>query len=302
MQLFLAGSFAFGVLLIFAALATATNKPSRVSTIANQYVRPATLEEMQFAEPFTQRALWPALRMLAGWIGRLTPQKVIEATRKKLELAGNPFDLPVAEFWGLRVLSAPLAGLILALVFTLVHAQLMMILAFLVVGMVLGFYIPTLWLDMQIRQRREDIQYALPDALDLLTVCVEAGMGLDSAIAQVAKRWNNHLSRSFRRALHELRLGKPRHDALRDMAERAGVRDLTNFCAALIQAEQHGAPIASVLRVQSEQMRVLRRQRVQERANQMAIKLLFPLVFFMLPPMFIVLLGPAVIRLMNVFK
>ncbi len=302
MQLLLAGSFAFGVLLIFAALANSMSKPSRVNTIANQYARPVTLEEMQFSQPFTERALLPILRQLASWATRFAPQQVVEETRKKLEYAGNPFELPVAEFWGLRLLAAVLTALVMALVFTLLHYSAVMIFLFSIVGLVLGFYLPILWLDMKIRQRKEDIQLALPDALDLLTVCVEAGMGLDAAIGQVVDKWNNQLSRAFARSLRELRLGRPRAAVMRDMSDRAGVRDLTNFVAAIIQAEQHGSPIASVLRVQSEQMRVLRRQRAQEKANQMAVKMLFPLVFFMVPPMFIVLLGPAVIRLMNVFK
>ncbi|MBI4788582.1 MAG: type II secretion system F family protein [Chloroflexi bacterium] len=301
MQILVAGSVTIGIVLIFSLVARALNTPSTVRTVANQYASPRTLEELQLAQPFSQRALWPTLRGLSRLLTRFAPQQVVQSTRRKLDLAGNPYDLPVLEFLGLRGLSALLVALLFALVFTFVHTSALMVLVLVGAGAVLGFYLPLLWLNLKIRERQADIQMALPDALDLLTVCVEAGMGLDAAMAQVAEKWNNHLSRAFGRTLHELRLGKSRHAVLRDMADRAGVTVLTNFVAALIQAEEHGATIAQTLRVQSKQMRVFRRQRAEERANQMPVKLVLPLVFFIFPPMFIVILGPALLRLLKGF-
>jgi len=141
------------------------------------------------------------------------------------------------------------------------------------------------------------MERALPDALDLLTISVEAGLGFDAAMAKVAEKSDNELSRAFARVNAEVRLGKLRRDALRDMAQRAGVQDISNFIAAVIQADQLGVSLSKVLRVQSEQMRVRRRQRAEELANQAPIKMLFPLVFLIFPSIFIVLLGPAVIQI-----
>jgi tight adherence protein C len=298
-HLLLAGLFASGVLLVFAALARAQNVPSPSDRVVGQYGQPVTLEEIELQLPFAKRVVMPALRGLARALSRYTPQQIMEVTRHKLDLAGNPLDLPPVEFLGLRILATALMALLLVLVFTLMRAGTATILLFAGVGAFLGFYLPLLWLNLKIRQRREEIQLALADALDLLTICVEAGSGLDAAIAQVVNQWNNQLSRAFGRALVEIRLGKSRQDALRDMAERAGVADLTNFVAAIVQAERYGAGIANVLRIQSEQMRVIRRQRAQARANEMPVKLVFPLVFFFFPSIFIILLGPAVLRLMK---
>jgi len=139
----------------------------------------------------------------------------------------------------------------------------------------------------------------LPDALDMLTICVEAGLGLDAAMSRVAERWNSELGRAFARALYEIRVGKTRHEALRDMANRADVPDLTNFIAAVVQVDKLGGGIAKMLRIQSEQMRVTRRQRAYARVNQTPAKLVFPLVFCFFPSIFVVLLGPAVVRLVT---
>jgi tight adherence protein C len=139
----------------------------------------------------------------------------------------------------------------------------------------------------------------LPDALDLLTISVEAGLGFDAAVAKVVEKWNNELSRAFGRANQEIRVGKLRRQALRDMAERAEVPDLSTFIAAIIQADQLGVSISKVLHIQSEQMRVKRRQRAEAEAAKAPIKMLFPLVFLIFPSLFIVLMGPAALIIMK---
>lgn len=297
----LAGLVTLGVFLVFASFALNANTPSRVQTLATQYAKPSSLEELQFSQPFSQRVILPALHDLARVMVRFTPQQLIDSSHRKLELAGNPYDLPAVEFVGLRGISAVLMTLVFALLFTLMHAELPVLILLMASGAGLGFYLPLFWLNLKIRERRDDIQYALPDALDLLTICVEAGMGLDQAMGKVAEKWDNHLARGFGRAMTEIRLGRTRAAVLRDMANRADVTELTNFVAALIQADEHGTPVARILRIQSDQMRVLRRQRAQERANKIPIQLLFPLVFFVFPTIFIVLLGPALLRLMATF-
>jgi tight adherence protein C len=164
----------------------------------------------------------------------------------------------------------------------------------------LGFYLlPTLWLSSQIRRRQTEIVKALPDALDLLTISVEAGLGFDAALSKVAEKWDNELSLAFNRVIQEIRVGKLRREALRDMAENMDVPDVTSFVAAIIQADQLGVSISKVLRIQSEQMRIRRRQRAEEKAHQAPVKMLFPMVFLIFPALFIILLGPAVLVVMN---
>ena len=159
----------------------------------------------------------------------------------------------------------------------------------------LGAFLPVMWLGSKIRTRQSNVTRALPDALDLLTICVEAGLGFDAAMARVVAKWDNDLSDSFGKALQEIQLGKLRREALRNMADNLQVPDVSTFVAAVIQAEQLGVSIAKVLRIQSNEMRVRRRLRAEELAQQMSIKIMIPIAFLIFPALFIVLLGPAVI-------
>jgi tight adherence protein C len=200
---------------------------------------------------------------------------------------------------GLRLLSAILVG---AFVFVLlifgemtVGMQVLLIIAF----VALGFYLPTAWLGWRINQRQSDILRALPDGLDMLNICVGAGLGFDAALSRISERWHGALSDEFNRVVTEIRLGKPRRQALLDLAARTEVVEVENFVAAIVQASDLGVSIAKVLRTQAEQMRIIRRQRAEELARQATIKLLFPLVFLIFPAMLAVLLGPAVPQLIE---
>jgi len=259
--------------------------------------RPLTLEEIELAQPFGRRILVPMINASAGFASRFTPQRTMDATRHKLEMAGNPNNWSPAQFVGVRGLAALLLG---ALTFTLTMlstvAPLQRIL-FVLVMILLGFMLPSIWLSRRISRRQNEIVKTLPDAIDLLTISVEAGLPFDGAMQRVADKWDNEISRAFGRVLTELRVGKSRRDALRDMADRAGVPDVTSFVAALVQADQLGISIAKVLRIQSEQMRIKRRQRAEEKAHQAPVKMLFPMVFLIFPPIWIVILGPAAIVL-----
>jgi len=168
-----------------------------------------------------------------------------------------------------------------------------------VVAFALGYYLPGSWLGSKIRQRQKEILKSLPDALDLLTICVEAGLSFDAAMAKVVEKWDNELSRAFARVLQEIQLGKLRREALRNMADTMDIRDVSNFVAALIQADQLGVSIAKVLRIQSDQMRVRRRQRAEELARQAPIKMIIPIVFLIFPALFIILLGPGVLSIIR---
>jgi tight adherence protein C len=185
------------------------------------------------------------------------------------------------------------------LVFGLIAAG---IVAGVVLGMVgfgIGYLVPEFWLGSRIKSRQKLILRMIPDTLDLLTISVRAGLGFDAALAKVVEKLPGPLTDEFRRALAEVRVGKARRDALRDMVPRTNVQPLSNFIGAIIQAEQLGVSISKVLQVQSEQLRIERRQRAEEQAARAPIKMLFPLVGCIFPSLFIVILGPAIISIIK---
>jgi tight adherence protein C len=166
-------------------------------------------------------------------------------------------------------------------------------------GALLGYFLPALQLRSQVSRRQDSIVRSLPDALDLLTICVEAGLGFEQAMGEVYEKWDDELAMAFGRVLQEIQLGKRRGDALRDMSSRMEVPDVTSFVAALLQAEQLGVSIAKILRIQSDQMRVKRRQRAQEKAQQAPVKMMIPMVLLIFPSIWIALMGPSVIILLE---
>jgi tight adherence protein C len=165
-----------------------------------------------------------------------------------------------------------------------------------------GFRLPDWWLDHQIGSRQKEIQRALPDALDLIVICIEAGLSFNAALARVTDQTRGALAEEVRKALHEMSLGKRRQDALRDMATRTGASDLVSFIAAVIQADRTGVSIGQVLRVQADALRVRRRQRAQEEGMQAPLKMLVPLIFFIFPATFVVLIGPALLSILDVLR
>ncbi len=295
----IAGLLALGLFMIFAAMAGLFRESNRMDAMVKQYSEPKMLEEIELARPFTTRVIDPLLRGIARTLGRFTPQYFAESSRRRLEVAGNPYNWTVVELLGIRGFSAILVGVFFAFLFSLLGINLGVVLLLSLVGMGLGYYLPLLWLALRARTRKQEIVRSLPDALDLMTICVEAGLGFDAAMGKLAEKWDNEICRAFGRTLIEMRLGKARQAALRDMSNRTGVTDVASFVGAVLQADQLGTPIALVLRIQSDQMRVLRRQRAQEAANQTPVKIVFPLVFFIFPSLFAVILGPAVIRLIS---
>jgi len=259
--------------------------------------RPASLEELELAQPFSDRVLVPLVEASARFMARFTPARTLEVTRHKLDLAGNPNNWSATEFFGIRGLAALLlAALTLALT-VLSGAGLAQQLLFTLLMGLLGFFLPVVWLSRRIRRRQQEVIKTLPDALDLLTISVEAGLPFDGAMQRVAEKWDNEISRAFERMLNEMRMGKSRREALRNMASRIEVPDVTSFVAALVQADQLGISIAKVLRIQSEQMRIKRRQRAEEKARQAPIKMLIPMTFLIFPTILIIILGPALLIL-----
>jgi tight adherence protein C len=258
-----------------------------------------SLEEIELSLPFTDRVIRPMIRSFSSMVARFTPSQTIESTQHKLDLAGNPNNWTPTEFWGIRVVAAVLMGGLSFALFSLTKQPVVRLVGLTALMALTGFYMPVLWLNSKIRRRQDEIVKALPDALDLLTVCVEAGLGFDAAMAKVNEKWDNELSLAFGRVLQEIRLGRLRREALRDMANRMEVPDVTTFVAAIIQAEQLGVSIAKVLRIQSDQMRIRRRQRAEENAQKAPVKILFPMVLLIFPSLFIVLLGPAALTVKN---
>jgi tight adherence protein C len=261
--------------------------------------RPPTLEEIEMAQPFTERVLLPILRKLAEFAARFTPRSMTEGVQHKLDLAGNPYSWGPTEFLGVRILVMILFGGLGILLLVVGKVTLMQRALLLIVFVVLGFYFPTLLLMMKTRKRQRSITRSLPDALDLLTICVEAGLGFDQAMLKVTEKWDDDLSVAFMRVLQEIGLGKLRREALREMSDRMEVQDMATFVAAIIQADQLGVSLARVLHIQSDQMRMRRRQRAEELARASQLKILPPVVFLIFPSILVVLLGPAVITIKN---
>jgi tight adherence protein C len=168
-------------------------------------------------------------------------------------------------------------------------------------GAAVGFMLPALWLRGKINRRQEDVIKALPDALDLMSICVNAGLGFDQAMGKVYEKWDNELGLAFGRVIQEIQLGKTRREAMKAMDESIGVADVTTFVGAIIQADQLGVSISKILNIQAEQMRIKRRQRAEQKAQAAPVKMMIPLAIFIFPSIYIVLLGPAAIQVFKMF-
>jgi tight adherence protein C len=260
---------------------------------------PMSLEEIELSQGLYERVVLPLFNRIGQLSQRFTPQATLQSTRRKLEMAGNPMRMDPSFFLTLRFILAILFGGTVFLVFAISGRNWVQGLALTVLLLLVGFMFPEMWLTSLIGRRQKNVFRAMPDALDLLTICVEAGLGFDAAMAKVQEKWENELALEFGRVIQEIRLGKLRRDALRDMAERIGVAELTSFVAAVIQSEQLGVSLAKVLRIQSDQMRVRRRQMAEEEAHRAPIKMVFPIALLIFPSILILLLGPAALLLLQ---
>ena len=290
---------AAGVLLVFmglsgrAALDPVQARLSQLGTMQAQ-----TLEELELQAPLFDRTLRPLAGRLSGVGKRLTSQSKVGRTERNLSMAGNPGNLRTVDFLGLKVLLAGIFAAVAVLLLGVVFGNFVFGFVAGIGFALLGFVLPDFWLGRHISDRKKRILRAVPDTLDLLTISVKAGLGFDGALAKVVEKTEGPLAEEFRRVLAEVRMGKARRDALRDVVARTDVPALTNFIGAIIQAEQLGVAISKVLQIQSEQLRIERRQHAEELAAKAPIKMLFPLVGCIFPSMFIVILGPAIILIM----
>jgi len=245
---------------------------------------------------FRTRALDPLMGWLADVANRLLPERQVSQIRTNLAIAGMRSSRHLTQFLAAKV------GLTIGLaffIFSFYSGSFVTKLLLTVLGAALGYYLPGIWLGRKMSQRKNQILKALPDSLDLLSISVSAGLGFDGGLLEVVQRWQNALTLEFAAVLRDLKLGNSRRDALRDFSHRTGVEEISNFVAAIIQAEELGSPIKEVLNIQAEQMRQQRRYRAEERARKAVIKMLIPMVFLIFPAMFVVLLGPAIPSLVS---
>lgn len=262
-------------------------------------LKPASsLTELELQIPRMERIFGSSRQRIAQTVRNFTPVGTIEKTQMKLAQAGNPRGLSVQDFLGFKGIGAlGLAGIGFLFVTFLVHVGFLYYVGGIALAGVLGFFLPDLWIKQEIKKRQKEIQRYLADAIDILAISVEAGQGFDGALETLSRRKKNALTAEFDRFRREVQAGKGRKEAFKDLALRTAVEDLNTFVAAMIQADQLGIGIAQVLRAQSIELRIKRRQRAEERAAQAPIKMLFPLIFLMFPALYIVILGPALPRL-----
>ncbi len=259
-----------------------------------------SLEEIELSQPFAERVIIPMIRRIGEFSARFTPQKAIQDTSRRMELAGNPWPIDASTFLAIRfILAVVFGGFLTAVVLISPPSNPNDNFMYIGGATFAGFYLPHLMLTSRITRRQTEIRKAMPDALDLLTICVEAGLGFDAAMSKVSEKWENELSLAFTRAIREVQLGKVRREALRDMADRLGIPEMTSFVAAIIQSEQLGVSMAKVLRIQSDQMRMKRRQRAEEEAHKAPVKMLIPMALLIFPSIMIIILTPAAMQIMT---
>jgi len=296
-----AGAAALAILFIAVGLAGSSGVDpvqARLTQLGSMQAK--NLEELELQAPFLERTLRPLAGRISGTVARFTSSSFTNRTEKNLAMAGNPGDLRVPDWLGIKAISSVVFAILFFLIFFfLLNTGFIVAIALGVAGVGFGYIAPEFWLSRRVRARQKGILLQIPDALDLLTISVRAGLGFDAALGKVVEKMQGPLVDEFRRALAEVRVGKARREALRDIVPRTEVPALSNFIGAIIQAEQLGVSISKVLQVQSEQLRIERRQRAEEQAAKAPIKMLFPLVGCIFPSLFIVILGPAIILIIK---
>jgi tight adherence protein C len=288
------GLSALGLAIVLAVVSVAARPAGSgvakaLATIDTHYTRRAPVEVEAKRDPFASMPGW-----LRGIAIRLSPSGITSTLQRRLDLAGNPAGWTPDRILAAKGLGLFLLGGLGALYGVRTFGMLVVAAA---VGAAAGFFLPDVLLYNAGAKRQAKIQKALPDALDMLTVCVEAGLGFDAALAQVARNTTGPLAADFSRVLQEIQIGKSRSQALRAMTERTTVPELRAFVSALVQAGELGITIADVLREQAKEMRLRRKTRAEEKAQKVPVKILFPLVFCLFPPLFVVIIGPGLITI-----
>ncbi|WP_299923950.1 type II secretion system F family protein [uncultured Nocardioides sp.] len=262
---------------------------------------PDVLKE-ELERPFSERILAPLGDRFVGLGRKFVRADTATKLQHRLDIAGNPTGWDVNRILGLKVLGLGVFGVLGFLYLSAAGWPFVKVVLATAAAAAFGYVLPNILLYNAGQKRESLMRKALPDALDLLTVSVEAGLGFDSAVGRVARNTEGPLSQEFQRLLQEMQIGRGRVEAMRGMAERSSLDDLRSFCTSMVQADSLGIPIGRVLRVQSQEMRTKRRQRAEEKAQQVPVKIMVPLVLFILPCLFLVIMGPAAIGIMESFK
>jgi len=283
----------------FIARPSASAIESRITDFRNRAVGYEP-EILDLEVPFIDRVVRPGIEGISRAFGSILPASLLASIQQQLIMAGNPMTLNAfVTFWA--ILLAAVGGTGLLLFVALPADMVMQKLGAAAVLLLVGWMFPRMWLKGKLKARQKQVQRGLPDAMDLVTTCVEAGLGLDAALSRVAEKTEGPFARELQVMMRDVALGKLRREAMQELADRIGVEELTSFVTSIIQAEQLGVGVAQVLRVQADQMRTKRRQKAERSAHEAPIKMLFPLVLFVFPSFLIVILGPAVIRIAGSF-
>ena len=292
-----AGMMGLAIVLIFTSVYVGQGLDPIQARLEQIAVRPRTLEELELRRPFSERTLKPIIRGLARLLGRFYPANSIKGLSRNLKRAG--METTSTEFFvGVKAFAGIVGGLGGALLVNAITLDTTQTILAAPVGLFLGWKAPDLYLSNKAGKRASEVLDSLPDALDLLTISVEAGLGFDAAIVKMTEKMKGALAEEFKRAAGEQRVGKSRQEALRGIIQRIEQKELQNFISAIIQADQLGVSMSKVLRIQSEQMRMERRQRAEERAAKAPVMIMLPTIGCIFPALFIVILGPAVLTAM----
>lgn len=293
------GAVFLAIVILLTTIGTITSERQAVNrSLAAVRAMDSAPDQMraELNKPFGDRVVSPAMGRLTGVGHRFTAGDQTDRIRHKLELAGSPPAWSVDRVIAFKVLGM-FAGLVVGLLLGLAIGGFLQTLAATIGGALAGFYTPNMVLHQSAYNRSEQIRKDLPDALDLLTISVEAGLAFDAAVSQVARNTEGPLADEFFRVLQEMQIGMGRSEAMRALGDRTDVEELQGFVTAMVQADAFGIPIANVLRIQAREMRIKRSQRAEEQAQKVPVKILFPLIFCILPCLFIVVLGPAAINI-----
>lgn len=272
--------------------------------LAETIQRPTiNLQPRRLTGSFTARTFLPGLKYLGRLLGRLTPAGAINSISHQLLVAGNPMNLGAREFFGLSVASTFLGSLLAFVMLRQAIKQGLEPRNILITVFIFVFFIflPTLWLRTRMQRRQHNVRRGMPDALDMLSVCATAGLGFDQSLQRVSEHWNTPIGQEFGRVISEMEMGLSRRDALRNLAERIDIQEISSFVALILQTEQLGMSISDTLHAQAEQMRMERRFRAQEQAQKAPLKMLIPMAFLIFPALLAVILGPSIPALMDVF-
>lgn len=254
---------------------------------------------LQLERPFTERLFGPMRRWLERQAMRLTPEAQAANFRRQLDFVGNPLSLDPASLQTLRIAAAAAFGAIGTAIGMFIGTPFAIGLS-LLAGVAVGFYVPVLWLDQLVRDRRVELEASLPNALDVVAISMEAGLGLDRALEQLVRHQDDSLTLLVARALREIQLGRPRADALEEMAEATGIEDFASLVRGILYAERTGVPIARTIAAHAAQMRVKRRLKIRTEAARASLKILFPTVGCVFPTLWLILLGPALIVVLTI--